>query len=208
MTFNEFVGHVEDFEGFRASAYRCPAGVLTIGYGRTEKVYIGEQTYMEKEEGWLIRKLAELKEIVKVKTEKWGYTFNENELLALTDFAYNCGLGNLAKLTSEGYRDRKTIAEKMLEYNKAKGKALAGLTKRRKWESDLFKSNETQPDYIDALMWHKIQGFESYGLLTYCGYCIDDKALFSDVHGVKYRIPESILNDLGFKFVGETVKKN
>ena len=55
---------------------------------------------------------------------------------ALTSFAYN--VGNINQLTAGGTRQREEIAQKMLEYNKAGGKPLGGLTRRRQAESALF----------------------------------------------------------------------
>lgn len=63
---------------------------------------------------------------------------NQNQFDSLVSFAYNCGIGNLHRLTGSGSRSYKTIAEKMLLYNKSGGKVLGGLVKRRKAEHDLF----------------------------------------------------------------------
>ena len=64
------------------------------------------------------------------------YKWNQNEIDALVSFAYN--IGNIDMLTANGTRSRATIAAKMLQYNKAGGKVLNGLTRRRKAERKLF----------------------------------------------------------------------
>lgn len=64
------------------------------------------------------------------------YKWNQNEIDALVSFAYN--IGSIDALTANGTRSRATIAAKMLQYNKAGGKVLNGLTRRRKAERELF----------------------------------------------------------------------
>ena len=66
------------------------------------------------------------------------YHFNQDQFDALTSFAFNCGSGNFRKLIDNGRRDLKTIGDKILLYNKAGGKTLPGLDRRRKAERDLF----------------------------------------------------------------------
>lgn len=65
-----------------------------------------------------------------------AFPLNQNQFDALTSFCYNCGNGSLQKLVSG--RDAATIADKLLAYNKGGGKVLAGLTKRRNEERELF----------------------------------------------------------------------
>lgn len=145
MTFDEFVEKVATFEGFRPTVYNDSGGVPTIGYGFTEDKFIGMGTMTKEYAKSLLReKLIYLKKDVESKLEKWGYIYNNNMLLALTDFTYNCGMGNLLQLTDNGKRTLKTISEKIVLYNKCstpKGKIeLKGLTTRRHWEQKLFNS--------------------------------------------------------------------
>ncbi len=67
-----------------------------------------------------------------------SFPLNQNQFDALTSFCYNCGKGNLQRLVSG--RDADTVAQKMLQYNKANKKELPGLKRRREEESALFKS--------------------------------------------------------------------
>ena len=145
MTLNDLILKIKLFEGFSSKVYFDASGKATIGYGRTDIKSMNETTTKEKEDLWLYKKVNNIYEQVKFKmVEKWHYNVNENQLLALTDFTYNLGIGNLNKLTANGQRDISTIAEKILLYNKCNGKELAGLTKRRKWEHDLFISGTKQ----------------------------------------------------------------
>lgn len=152
MTFNDLLLKIKIFEGFYCRVYLDSGNTPTIGYGRTDIKSMYETTTKEKEDLWLYKKVNNIYEQVKYKmVEKWHYNVNENQLLALTDFTYNLGIGNLNKLTANGQRDISTIAEKILLYNKCNGKELDGLTKRRKWEHDLFVSGIKQLTNVEKL---------------------------------------------------------
>lgn len=64
------------------------------------------------------------------------YEWNQNEFDGLVSFAYN--IGSIDQLTANGTRTKEQIANKILAYNKAGGKVLAGLTRRRQEERTLF----------------------------------------------------------------------
>ncbi|MBD5542845.1 MAG: lysozyme [Lachnospiraceae bacterium] len=125
---------IKIFEGCRLTAYQCPAGVPTIGYGHTTGVKMGQKITQEQAEEYLRQDLAKYEKNV----EKYDsrYQWNQNEFDAMVSFSYN--LGNIDQLTASGSRSKSIIAEKMLLYNKAGGKVLDGLTRRRKAERDLF----------------------------------------------------------------------
>lgn len=132
---------IAKYEGCRLEAYKCPAGIWTIGYGHTAGVQPG-QTLPSKEAA-----KALLKEDLKkygghvnncVKNGHISFPLNQNQFDALTSFCYNCGSGTLQKLVSG--RDAATVAEKLLLYNKGGGKVLPGLVKRREEERTLFIS--------------------------------------------------------------------
>lgn len=130
---------VAKFEGCRLEAYKCPAGVWTIGYGHTNGVNPGDRLSSEEEARTLLKKdLEKYSGYVNNCVKKGMITFslNQNQFDALTSFCYNCGNGNLQKLVSG--RDAATIAEKLLLYNKGGGKVLAGLVRRREEERALF----------------------------------------------------------------------
>ena len=71
---------------------------------------------------------------------KLPYKLNQNQFDALVSFTYNCGNGNLKKLTNNGNRSLTEISNALPQYNKAAGKVLAGLTRRRKAEQKLFNT--------------------------------------------------------------------
>lgn len=139
MTLNDLILKIKVFEGFRKNVYIDAGGTPTIGYGRTDIISMDETTTKEKEDKWLKEKVNSVYEKVKNTMLKYNYnSITYNQLLALTDFTYNLGKRNLLKLIDYGKRDIPNIADKILLYNKCKGKELDGLTKRRQWEHNLF----------------------------------------------------------------------
>lgn len=125
---------IKKFEGCRLKAYKCAAGVWTIGYGHTNGVKSTNVITQEKAEELLKKDLEKFEKNVEKYNTK--YKWNQNEFDALVSFAFN--IGSIDKLTANGTRSRTTIAEKMLAYNNAGGRVLAGLTERRKAERELF----------------------------------------------------------------------
>lgn len=132
---------VASFEGCRLEAYRCPAGVWTIGYGHTAGVKPGDRLSSEEEAKKLLKEdLKKYGDYVNSCVKKGQITFplNQNRFDALTSFCYNCGNGNLQKLVSG--RDAETVANKLPAYNKGGGRVLPGLVRRREEERKLFLS--------------------------------------------------------------------
>lgn len=80
---------VAEQEGFRPEAYKCPAGVWTIGYGHTKNVHKGDRVTRAEAYDLLIKDLAhtheDLAALVKVDV-------TENQFIALMSFVYNFGL--------------------------------------------------------------------------------------------------------------------
>ncbi len=129
------------YEGCRLTAYKCPAGVWTIGYGHTKGVKEGDCLSSEKEARQLLMKdLEQYCQSVRdcISTRKLIFVPNQNQFDALVSFCYNCGAGNLQKLVSG--KTPLQIAQEMLAYNKGGGVILRGLVERRQKEHDLFLS--------------------------------------------------------------------
>ena len=130
---------VKFFEGFEGKAYLCPANVWTIGYGRTKDVREGDIITEVQAERDLLEELEEFAEQVlnSVKVE-----LTQNELDALTSWTYNLGVGNLQSSTllkKLNAGDKNSVPSEMVRWNKAAGKVLAGLTKRREAEATLWE---------------------------------------------------------------------
>ena len=120
---------IKEFEGCRLEAYKCPAGVWTIGYGTTDSDYSITKTKIR-------AGLQSLNKIYCPKVNKYNnkYHWTQNEFDALVSFAYLSG--NIDKLTDNGKITKKEIAERMLYY----GNMVPSIRKRRKAEQKLFLS--------------------------------------------------------------------
>lgn len=131
---------IKKYEGCRLTAYKCPAGVLTIGYGHTDGVKAGDTITQAQADLYLQSDVGNYENLVNEYNRNYNYKFNRNQFSALVSFAFNCGAGNLAMLLQNGKRDKQTIAQKMLLYCNANGKPLKGLQERRKAEQDLYNT--------------------------------------------------------------------
>lgn len=127
---------IKRFEGCKLTAYKCSAGVWTIGYGHKGGAHKGLTILPETAEHYLKSDLKKFENHVNDFNNRFKYHFTQNQFDALVSFAFN--VGSINQLTANGTRNKKTIAEKMLLYNKAGGQILEGLKKRRQAEHDLF----------------------------------------------------------------------
>lgn len=132
------LGLVKSFEGCKLSAYLCPAGVPTIGYGRTTGVKLGQRITQAQADAWLLQEYDEFERKVRALVR---VPLTANQLGALVSFAYNVGTGALAsstllRLLNGG--DYAGAAAQFARWTKAGGRTLAGLVRRRKAEADLF----------------------------------------------------------------------
>lgn len=136
---------IKEYEGFRATAYICPSGKLTIGYGCTyysdgSLVKRGD-TITKKDAGKLLEKVVE-DYYAKSINDNIKVPLTQNQFDALVSFIFNCGIGafvgsTLRKLLNQ--KDYKGAAEQFLRWDKGNdGKPIAGLTRRRKAERELF----------------------------------------------------------------------
>ena len=135
---------IKSFEGCKLKAYQCSAKKWTIGYGNTyfedgTPVVAGNAISQQKAEQ-LFELIANefAAKVAKLVTSN----VTDNQFGALTSFAYNCGVVNLQKSTllkkvNANHNDP-TIKAEFLKWNKAGGKVLAGLTRRREAESNLY----------------------------------------------------------------------
>lgn len=135
---------IKHFEGCKLRAYQCSAKKWTIGFGNTfyedgSPVLPGHAITQKKAD-----ELFELisdefsKKVDPIVTEK----VNENQFSALVSFAYNCGIANLQKSTLlkkvNADPNDPSIRAEFMKWNKAAGKVLTGLTRRREAEANLY----------------------------------------------------------------------
>jgi len=138
QTGNKGIELIKHFEGCELEAYKCPAGVWTIGYGHIKGVHEGMKiTEMQAEE--MLK--SELHEYEGYINDYVTVPLNQNQFDAMVSWVYNLGGGNLRastllKVLNAG--DYDGVPAQMLRWNKAGGKVLEGLTRRRQAEADLF----------------------------------------------------------------------
>lgn len=125
---------VAQYEGLRTKAYLDPIGIVTICYGETEGVELGQVHTVEQCNSMLTSKLGTFAIAVDamVKPE-----VKPEVLAAFSSLAYNIGIGafqksSVLRLTNEG--QLKEACDFMLKYNRAGGQVLKGLDNRRKAE--------------------------------------------------------------------------
>lgn len=129
---------IKDFEGLELEAYKCPADVLTIGYGHTKKVSAGDVITEGEADILLALDVQDAERAVNAYVD---VDINQNQFDALVSFVYNLGAGNfksstlLRKLNQGDYLG---AANEFQRWNKAGGKVLRGLVRRREAEANLF----------------------------------------------------------------------
>lgn len=138
---------IEGFEGFSAKPYRDPVGVWTIGYGSTKGV--GANTPPISREQARARLMREVDAVHGAAVNALGLPLDQPQFDALTSFVYNVGPGGVAASTGIGRALRRhdwdAAADELLRWNKAGGRALAGLTRRREAERAMFLSAPSHP---------------------------------------------------------------
>ena len=149
MTINQAtIDLVKRWEGFKADAYRCPAGVWTIGYGITAGAGIGvdPKPGMRVTEAQAERHLAQALERFAAQIRpSITAPINENEFGAFLSLAYNIGAGGFrgsSALRHFNAGDKARAAAAIKLWNKAtvngKRQTLQGLVNRREDEVRLF----------------------------------------------------------------------
>jgi lysozyme len=130
---------IMEHEGCRLEAYRCPAGVLTIGYGHTGDVREGQRITQHQAEAILSVDL----DFYERRVSELVPAANENQFAACVSLAFNVGVkafesSTLLRLFKQG----KTLAAagEFAKWTHVNGKVLPGLVKRRAAEAELFQT--------------------------------------------------------------------
>lgn len=130
---------IREFEGLRLDAYRCPAGIPTIGYGATgPDIRMGMVWTQEEAEARLVEDIAQFAGAVE---RALTVPVSANEFAAMVSLAFNIGAGafkksTLLRLVNDGHFE--AAAEQFLRWNRAGGREMPGLTRRRQAERQLF----------------------------------------------------------------------
>lgn len=138
----EGIALIKKFEGCKLESYLCAANVPTIGYGSTKGVEMGMTISQERAEELLLEDLEVYEDAV---TKAVQVPLHQHQFDALVSWTFNLGGANLnsstmLKVLNQGaYED---VPSQIKRWNKAGGKVLEGLTRRRLAESLLFEGND------------------------------------------------------------------
>ena len=137
---------IKKFEGCELKAYHCAAGVPTIGYGSTHGVTMDMEITQEEADELLMDDVSKFEEAV---TRAVKVPLEQNQYDALVSWTFNLGPSNLSSSTmlrvlNEGNYEE--VPAQIKRWNKAGGKVLQGLIRRREAEALLFEGKE----------WHEV----------------------------------------------------
>lgn len=137
---------VRHFEGLCLTAYPCPAGVPTVGYGHTAGVKLGQTITQAQAESFLQADLAKARRDV---DRLVAVPLAPHQLAALTSFVFNLGVGafqgsTLLKMINGGDADGAAGQFERWVYAKVNGKSkrLPGLVARRAAEEALYRGGQ------------------------------------------------------------------
>jgi len=133
---------IKKFEGCELNSYKCAAGVPTIGYGSTHGIEMGMSISKARAEELLLEDISKFEDIV---NESIKVSLSQNQFDAMVSWTFNLGGGNLKsstllKVLNGG--DYEDVPNQIKRWNKANGKVLEGLIRRREAEALLFAGKE------------------------------------------------------------------
>ncbi len=135
-------GLIKQYEGLRLQAYRCPAGVPTIGWGHTEGVKMGQTITERQAEQLLTEDLRPIERLLNT----MGINFRQEQFDAIASWIFNLGRGafvasTLCKRIQAGADDEQ-ITDELVRWIHSDGRPLKGLMLRRVSEANMFLGRE------------------------------------------------------------------
>lgn len=154
------------FEGYSSKPYKCAAGVWTIGYGTTRYPngvrVTGDDPECTQEQAysWLEHELLQCEKVV---IRLCKHYINEEQRAALASFVYNVGSGafrasTLLKRINTGEWD--DVPYQLSRWNKAGGRVLRGLSRRREAEAHLWLTGLAERNSIIKSEYDHVRGIE------------------------------------------------
>ena len=133
---------IKKFEGLELEAYKCAAGVWTIGYGHIKDVKEGDKISKAEADEMLVHEIEEYENYVNTAV---NVPLSQNQFDAIVSWVFNLGNGNLRastmlKVINAG--DHAGVPAQIKRWNKAGGKVLEGLIRRREAEALLYEGKE------------------------------------------------------------------
>lgn len=133
---------IKEAEGLRLEAYRCPAGVPTIGWGHTRGVRMGQRITRQQAEDMLAEDVAPIER----QLNDLRLNFRQGQFDALVSWIFNLGAGSfrnstmLRRITADAPDE--DITDQMVKWTYSGRQQLPGLMKRRVAEANLFLGRE------------------------------------------------------------------
>ena len=129
---------IKEAEGLRLDAYKCPAGVPTIGWGHTKGVKMGQHITVQQAEDLLVEDIAPIERLLNA----LKINFRQEQFDALVSWIFNLGAGNfksstMYKLILADARDEE-ITDSLIRWTYSGKQQLPGLMKRRVAEANIF----------------------------------------------------------------------
>ena len=137
-TSNQGKNLIKEAEGLRLDAYRCPAGIPTIGWGHTKGVKLGQHITVQQAEDMLVEDIAPIERLL----NGLKINFRQEQFDALVSWIFNFGEGKfkgstMYKRIIANAKDEE-ITDQLVKWINAAGRPLLGLMKRRVAEVNLF----------------------------------------------------------------------
>ena len=130
---------IKHFEGMMLTAYKCPAGIWTIGIGHTGPDVSEGLTITEPRAIDLLHR--DLNDSETAVMQQITVPLNDNQFAALVSFTFNCGAGALNKSTLRkklNAGEYSAVPAELMKWVRGGGKVLSGLVKRRTAEAELW----------------------------------------------------------------------
>ena len=136
---------IKSSEGCKLTAYQCPAGVWTVGYGCTGNGIVKGTVWTQIQADESLHELALKMLNDACRLSPILATASVSRLAAIADFIYNLGEGNYQKSTLKLRVDKGEWVSAQTEikkWNKGGGKILPGLVIRRQKEADMLGDHD------------------------------------------------------------------
>lgn len=149
---NQLIEKIKEFEGLHLNAYKCPAGVPTIGAGHTRGVKMGQTITMAQADALLRGDILPCEKYV----NSLNLDLTQGQFDALVDFCFNLGTPALAGSTLlkkiRSNSQTKEIQGEFRRWNKSNGKVLQGLVTRREWEALMYAEKTIDMADIEQIL--------------------------------------------------------
>lgn len=136
------VALIKKYEGCKLTAYKCPAGIWTIGYGTTKDVQKGQTITQARADELLVQDLRKFESVV----NDLHINLRQQQFDALISWIYNLGAGNFAVSTFKkkitNLNADEAITDELVKWVNAGGKPLLGLKRRRVEEANMWLGRE------------------------------------------------------------------